>query len=386
MFSPTDRARLAVLAFSLAGCGANGDQVLGTIVREDTPISLDASPAPDSGGGCSVFGHSDAREIGFDLSVYFLVDRSQTMTDPMGDKWDAFVSGFTLFLRSPTVDGIGIGAGYFPTAGNGDCGQCRPGDCTCLASCGCPCDMRMDPRPCPRTPWCDPNSYDRADVDIAPMPQNGSALLVSLTQLPFGPNVMRPALQGALEFATEHAARNRNERVEVVLVAGGPPYQGECMPNNISDCADAAGSSNTKTHVVAFDYTGSSLDSIAGRGGGRLYTVDHHRDNVSARFADIVSNLRNQPHCQYDLPSDTTDWNRVNLQINFPNDAGTGETTRIVRQVKNRQACNGDQGWYYDDAAHPSRIIACDATCNTIHGPPEGKVETTVGCGAPPPQ
>jgi hypothetical protein len=385
MSSPTDRARFSTaLALVLFGCSANGDQVLGDILPQENPIHVDASaPGADSGGACSVSVSTAAHEVGTDLAIYFVIDRSQTMLDPLGNKWDAFTSGFTHFLRTSGIDSLDVGVGYFPAAENPDCARCGR-DCGCLANCGCPCDMRMDPRICPRGNLCDPNTYNRADVDIAPVSQNAGALIVSLAQPIFGPPVTRPALEGGLQYATEYAEHNRNERVEVVLVMGGPPSSNDCAPDTVFDCADTAGNSNTKTSVIAFDYSGPALDPIAFRGGGRLYTFDSHRDDISARLTEVVSNLRNEPHCQYDFPQNTPDWNRVHLLIRFPNDAGS-VTTRFPDQVKSRQACNGGQGWYYDRPDHPTRIIACDATCSTIHGPPEGNVEISVECAPPPP-
>jgi hypothetical protein len=331
-----------------------------------------------------VFNSYPARDVGTNLDVFFVIDRSQSMADPMWNKWDAFVSGFSRFLHTSAVDGIGIGVVYYPAMGNPDCSHCSPGECMCLANCGCPCNVR-DPRLCPRVNICDATSYDRADVDIAPVAQNGSALLLSLAT-PFpGPAVIRPALEGGLEYASEHAEHNRDERVVVVLVAGGPPSSNDCAPNSISDCADAAGNSNTKTSVVAFDYgSGPDLDPVAFRGGGRLYAIDSHRDDVSMRFADVVSDLKNERSCQYDLPQDPIDTNRVSLQIKFATDGG-GSSTTIARQVKDRQSCGGSPGWYYDRPDHPTRIIACDSTCGKIHGPPEASVEINVSACAPPP-
>jgi len=388
MSSRTDRAafaKAAVIALLLVGCSASGDQVLGTIRRDNETIRTDASPpvVPDAGGRCNGMSVSDAREIASDLDIYFVIDRSAWMFGPMGDKWDAFVSGFTHFLQEPAVNGVGIGVGYFPAAWNPECAHCPPRDCACLAACGCSCDMRMDPRLCPQRPICDPNSYDRADVDIGRVPQNNSTLVLSLAPFPIGPTVIRPALEGGLEFATEHAERNGNDRVALILVAGGPPAP-ECGPSSVLDCANVAARSNTKTYVVAFDYVGPSLEPIATRGGGKV--VESRRDDVAGRLAQLVTDIKNEPHCHYEIPQDTdpSDLDKISLEIAFPNDAGA--STRIIAdQVKNRSACNGGLGWYYDRMDHPTRIIACDATCGQIHGSREGKVVITVGCVAPPP-
>ncbi len=157
-----------------------------------------------------------------------------------------------------------------------------------------------------------------------------------------------------------------------------------CSPDSINDCADAAASSNLKTHVVAFDFNtnGPSLEPVAMAGGGKFYDFASHRDDISMRFAGLVADLKNEAHCHYDLPPNT-DLGRVNLQVTYASDAGV--KLDIVRQVKNRASCGNGAGWYYDRSDHPTRIIACDATCSKIQGASDGSVNITVGCGVPPP-
>jgi hypothetical protein len=388
MFSRIEGA--ALVAFLALGCGANGDQVLGDIKPKEGMIRTDASaPAPDAGGVCSSnMIVSRGREIAFDLEIYFVIDRSASMLDAMWDKWDGFVSGFTRFLHSNDADGIGIGAGYFPAGGSPDfCNQCPPRDCGCLAGCGCPCDMRGDPRNCTRGPVCDWNTYTRADVDIGPMPENAATLAMSLGQPSFLHSNVRPALQGALAYASEHAEHNRNDRVAVVLVAGGPPDPTMCAPDMIFDCADVAGGSNIKTSVVAFDYNGfPSLEPIANRGGGRHYTFDSHREDVAVRFSQLVEDLKRAPSCQYELPMGPLDRDKVNVEIALPFDGGGALITPLFR-VKGRDACNGGPGWYYDSFDHPTRIIVCDASCSKIKDGPDADVVIKLGCPTtPPPQ
>src|SRR5258705_9175433 len=159
MSSRTDRSFVALAFVPQLGCGANGDQVLGDIVPQEDTIHTDAATGVLDAGVCSS-SNSSGREIASNLDVYFVIDRSQGMFDPTGDKWDGFASGFTRFLHSDAANGVGIGAGYFPASGSQDiCGHCPPRDCMCLAACGSPCDMRMNPRVCPRGPACDWGSY-----------------------------------------------------------------------------------------------------------------------------------------------------------------------------------------------------------------------------------
>jgi hypothetical protein len=380
---------LAAALFALAGCG-NGDQVLGTIrPGESPPIQADSGPSIDATAGCSTSRQEVAREVGQGLDVYFTVDRSyQSMFDPMGDKWDRLVSAFTNFLHSGPLADIELGIHYFPAGGNFDaCRGCPPRDCMCLAGCGCPCDMRGEPRNCQRNDMCDPGSYTRPEVEIGQMSQTAGPIAMSLfTQIPFGPTVIRPALRGALDHAASFASQHQNERVVEVLVAGGPPDVGNCQPDTIADCADVAADSNVKTYVVAFDYDGPSLDAIATRGGGFTRQFDSRREDVAMRFADLVREIANQRHCEYDLPQGF-DSGPIGVQIKPPPDPGDGgpPTPLVTEQVKSRQACNNAaRDWYFDRPDHPTRIVACDEMCRQIRELPGSIVQINV-CGPSPP-
>jgi hypothetical protein len=387
MFSRGERLALSL---ALAGCGANGDQVLGTIrAGEPPPIHADSGTGMDATtAGCTVYRQEIAREVGQGLDVYFTVDRSyQSMFDPTGDKWDRLVSGLTRFLHSGQLPDLEIGIHYFPAGGNSDaCTRCAPRDCGCLAACGCPCDMRLDPRICQRNDMCDASSYTRPDVEIGQISQTAGPIAMSLfAQTPFGPTTIRPALRGGLDHVASFASQHQNERVVEVLVAGGPPDAADCQPDTIADCSDVAADSNAKTYVVAFDYDGSSLDPIATRGGGFLRQFDSRREDVALRFAELVRDIADEPHCEYDLPSGA-DTGPVSVLITTLSDAGSGSPSTIIvaeQQVKNRQACNGARGWYYDRPDHPGRIVACDETCRKIRELP---AIVQIKVCAPPPQ
>jgi hypothetical protein len=398
MYSPTERHRfrrlpatvvIVALASWFGGC-SGGDQLLGTIRPESTAIQPDASTIrSDASNACVSYGYG-AREVGQSLSVSFTVDRSASMADP---KWDTFASGFTRFLHSNDADGSSIGINFFPFTPNFDaCMRCRPNDCQCLNDCGCPCDHN-DPRNCQRNATCDSNSYDRPAVEIGPMPQNGAALAMStVQQWPNGPTTIKPALRGALDhlgWYMGNMGMHQSEHLVEVLVVGGPPAP-DCAPSSIADCADVAAGSNFKSHVITFDYDGPAIDPIAQRGGGKVFRIDSHRDDIARRFAGIVDEIRRDPHCEYDIPSGAVDPSKVTIEVNLSSpDAGVAGVEPSVKlqvfPVKNRDACNNGAGWYYDRADHPTRIIVCDDTCRKIHGPTESSVTIKVGCTAAPP-
>jgi hypothetical protein len=372
------------------GCSANGDQLLGTIIPETAPIHADGSTpslVSDGGGVCQSFQYP-ARPIGQNLAIEFIVDRSLSMTDPRFDKWDALVSGLTRFFHANVADGIDIGIVYFPAIGIQDaCGRCMLRDCNCFANCGCPCDQHGDPpRNCgQRGGMCDPNRYIGPDVEIRPMPQNGSNLAGSLAQTPSGPSTMLPALQGALDHAAWYQTQqlNQDERVLAVLVAMNPPATSECAPNSVADCGDVAASSNIKTHVVALNYDGPALDPIFMKGGGRFFQFDSRRDDIAVKFGELVQDLERDRDtgCQYEVPANTTDPDKINVSFTSGADAGiTSPPMFNISRVKNRFACNGQFGWFYDRTDRPTRIITCDAACKAIRNTPDVKVTISVGC------
>jgi hypothetical protein len=397
MFFPTDtlqraarRAARALAWVAMAAglaCTASGDQLLGTILPEEMPIRADASTptlVSDGGGACLSFTYP-ARAIGQNLAIELIVDRSLPMADPRLDKWDALVSGLSRFFKAGTADGTDIGVVYFPALGD-SCNRCMPRECNCFANCGCPCDQHGDPpRNCQRGGMCDPNRYDRPDVEILPMPQNGSNLAASLGQIPMGPSTTRPALQGALDHAAWYQTQplNQDERVVAVLVALNAPAVNECAPNSVFDCGEAAANSNIKTYVVAFNYDGPSLDPIFTKGGGKLFQFDSRRgDDITVKFGDLVQELARDTSagCEYEVPANTTDPDKINVSVTSGAEAGSPTPTLTLLRVKSRFSCNGQLGWFYDRSDRPTRIVTCDAACRNIRNTPDAKVSITVGC------
>jgi len=74
--------------------------------------------------------------------------------------------------------------------------------------------------------------------------------------------------------------------------------------------------------------------------------------------------------------------NRVNVQI-----VGTSGTTRLGR-VADAGACGTTRGWYYDDAANPTRVYLCPSSCSfaqTEIGPLHSGLYVQFGCATTPP-
>lgn len=84
--------------------------------------------------------------------------------------------------------------------------------------------------------------------------------------------------------------------------------------------------------------------------------------------------------CEWTIPAppngQTLDPDKVNVL--FTQEDGTTEPLYAV--VDSSQCDDVHGGWYYDDAAQPTRVIACDSSCRVMQSDPHARVQVTFGC------
>jgi len=71
----------------------------------------------------------------------------------------------------------------------------------------------------------------------------------------------------------------------------------------------------------------------------------------------------------------TFDEKKVNVQYT--------PTSGAAQVLGYNQACTGGQVWRYDDVSHHARVLACDATCESIKND-GSKVDIVFGCATTP--
>jgi hypothetical protein len=54
--------------------------------------------------------------------------------------------------------------------------------------------------------------------------------------------------------------------------------------------------------------------------------------------------------------------------------------TETLRKAPAAPSCGNLEGWYYDNAAAPRKVVACPATCSRIQAASEAKVDLLFGC------
>jgi hypothetical protein len=289
------------------------------------------------------------------VDMYIILDQSVSMAEPTlsgGTRWDAVTSAIDTFVSDARANGIGVGIDYF----------------------GIGSDEARN---------CDPTNYSDPDVAIGELPGNQAALQASLADAP-GPQVasLTPtyaALQGALEYAAEHAAELEaagSDRLTMVVLAsdGFPSQCDEQSLPAVSGLAEAAylADPSVITHVIGITEGAANGQAIAAKGGGKAFIINPDDADVGQRFLDAMLSitLSNIP-CDYTIDRGVTDAgatieiNSMRAQVNFES-AATGSRTLPRRDNSVDCAASGGDGFYFDREIDPTRVILCEDTCNEI--------------------
>jgi len=72
---------------------------------------------------------------------------------------------------------------------------------------------------------------------------------------------------------------------------------------------------------------------------------------------------------------ESLDPTRVNVEL-----ATSGASALPIANVVGEADCGVGDGWYYDDVAAPSSVVACPATCERLGAAPDTRVNLLFGC------
>lgn len=120
-------------------------------------------------------------------------------------------------------------------------------------------------------------------------------------------------------------------------------------------------------------------DLVATTGGvlGNLCTQD-----FGPVFDDVATAVVDQSSlpCSYVIPEppngENVDVNRVNVDFQLT----PTSPSSTLPHVADESACGSGDGWYYDSATDPTRILLCPKTCDLVKGATEGAVAVKFGC------
>jgi hypothetical protein len=236
---------------------------------------------------------------------------------------------------------------------------------------------------------CDSGLFLTPQVDMGMLPANRDQLTAAIDGHDMsGETVTQAALAGGIQFARARLDAGANSRIVMLLVTDGEPDTRDCrsvpeMDNDIPAVAMTAatgltGGPEVPTYVLAVaggDALKVGLDSIA-VAGGTTEAINADPASLAAVFNQIRTQELATLPCEYSLPAayvKNPDPGKVNLTFG---DAPLG-------RVEDEAACaaSTEGGWYYDDPANPTRIIACGTTCESFKVAAQGTtVDIALGC------
>lgn len=331
-----------------AGSGNNGQGGGGGLIISDdsgvqagnagtagtTPIDPDAACATDTIG-------SSLQQ----LAIYVLMDRSKSMEDD--DKRVNATAAFSQFVSDSSSAGIKIALNFFPNEG---------------AS-------------------CDGSGYDTPLVAMGALPGNAIAVNNALNgaQTIQGTPI-EGALRGIQTFCSGYGQQNPAEKVVGVLITDGEPSQCETDSNALAAIAAGAYGGTPSVPIFTIGMDGAVfelLDQIAASGGtSKSYDVSQ---GGAASFLAALQAIAGQAlPCEFSLPTgQSVDPAKVNVKYS---DAGGDQ---YLGQVNDASACVLN-GWYYDNATSPTKIILCQETCSAVRQQAGGQVSIVLGCQTQP--
>lgn len=271
------------------------------------------------------------------LRIVVAFDRSGSMGS--AGKWDAATAGLSTFLEAQQA-GVSASLAFFPQA----------------------------PKTCG-------GDFVTPAVPMTALPSSSFRAEFAKTKLLPG-TPMRPALEGALQYARTVRANVGTEpaRVVVALVTDGAPSTGTCANNTVDAVASVAKQAVADSDIVTFAVgmdgaQQESLDTIAAAGGsGAALMIDATHGAV--QLAQAFEGIRRRFSCDVALPPPPAGGSAVRPdQVNVILDNVT---------LSYSADCAEPQGWRYDDPAKPTRIALCQDACGRASGS-EG-VEIKLGC------
>lgn len=362
----------------------------------------------------------DADGLGISITYYpILEERTACTTDAMCDDGTPCINAVCAI---PTLLGYSV-----PCLSNADCplqleledgsllnDECmQPYSCTnyplqfCLIDENCPngdtCDEDAGPiGACPGANSCTLEDYATPAVPLRVLPDGRQEMLDSLDTSYvdfFSTTPTHVALEGAFEQVRSWREANADKRSVVVLATDGIPEGCETLlepdaANTTLNVLQTGADDGVSTFVIGVlpedDDTidglaeqialqTDSLDAMASAGATEAPILVRANVNTTEAFLEALDRVRTVAlPCDYALPSDTRDFNRVNVEL-----TAAGELDALPK-VDNRAACRG-AGWYYDsdetaEEDTPTRVVLCPTSCEAAKASTAERVDVVLGC------
>jgi len=308
-------------------------------------------PDPEGGTEESACVSTSVKAEAVALDVIVLLDRSGSM---YGQNWNGATTALKQFVQDPGSDGLNIGLLYFPVDS--------------------PADGLV----------CNHAHYDDLVVPIGQLPGNADTFVKSIdAEAPNGGSTpMFGALEGALFAATAYKDENPSHKVILVFASDGDPNSCPVDQNEITNIAGLAKSAlaynGVETYVVAISGASvQNLNQIAAAGGtGKAFDVTGNIGEFAQKMVEIRQKALT---CEYVIPPPPGDKPLELDKVAVKHLVG-GTDEKEIPFAKSLADCGSAAGWYYDNAANPTKILLCPASCSEVQLDTQGSVDVHFGC------
>lgn len=352
---------LSSLLLTVVACGSNSAP--DNTYFPDTPPAAPAPPDPGSGfepgtaptppskpaDSLNACATSSAAAVPKPVYLVFAYDQSGSMAS--NSKWTAAGAAMKSFFESADSKGISASLTLFP---------------------------KYEAFPL----FCGAAEYAAPDVGVTvlPSPLFGKAIDATAPQPGKGGTPTVAALTGTMGYAQGlRATVAKDATVALVMVTDGIPEvctdKGDVGPASLVATANA---STIPTYVVGVGDSLANLNQIALGGGTKQAFIVSVGDPLKTQTelgAAIKTIKGSALSCDYKIPKapdgQTFDAKKVNVQYT--------PLTGAAKVLDYNPTCAAGAGWRYDDVNNPTRVLACDATCDAIKND-GSKVDIVFGC------
>ena len=131
--------------------------------------------------------------------------------------------------------------------------------------------------------------------------------------------------------------------------------------------------------------TGDQYQHLSQLTGGTVDAVCE--TSYASVFDNIAKGLITKLGCEFAFPKADNGQPTDPTTVVVTYTPGDGSPGKALTQVTDASKCSANpDGWFYDNAASPTKILFCPSTCDGPGADTAGKLEVAVGCAAPPPK
>lgn len=294
------------------------------------------------------------------LAMYIMFDRSGSMGD--NNKWNNASNALKAFFANPAAANLEVALRFFPE-GNCDGNQCDVNACA--------------------TPKVDAAALTAA---AAPADAQEKALVDAVNATsPNGNTPMYAALKGAVQWATAFEAAHTDHKTVVILVTDGEPNG--CITDTDQIANEAAVGAAQGINTFAIGLQGSNeatIDKIAMAGGSTEGFFIGNGNTEAELIAALQAIQGKAIACEIPIP-DPGNGDVINpAKVNVTFTPGGGSAATLGNVPTAADCGTNGSAWYYDDPQMPTKIILCPATCDSVQGDDQGKLNILLGCDTQP--